>query len=230
MADKFLRCEVVGSIANSITVKPYVDGAGIITVCQQDNILFDPDTLRAEGAEEMRHAALNALARTAREKFNLSDEYNHYLAGLMDGELAIKELPTIQPEERTEERTKTHSCDLIDRQAAQTELMMKCERYTLARESHGMGHVEWSSDLISVADAMDAIRDLPPAQTETLWVPISERMPRDGTWNIFTDGKNISVERYKADAIDHFFPNGRWFQLEDVIAWMPLPEAYKPNK
>lgn len=98
MADKFLRCEVVGSIANSITVKPYVDGAGIITVLQQDNILFDPDTLRAEGAEEMRQAALNALARTAREKFNLSDEYNHYLAGLMDGELAIKELPTIQPE------------------------------------------------------------------------------------------------------------------------------------
>ena len=62
------------------------------------------------------------------------------------------------------------------------------------------------------------------------WIPVSERMPRDGTWNIFTDGKNISVERYKADAIDHFFPNGRWFQLEDVIAWMPLPEAYKPNK
>jgi len=59
------------------------------------------------------------------------------------------------------------------------------------------------------------------------WIPVSERLPSDGTWNIFTDGKNISVERYKADAIDHFFPNGRWFQLEDVIAWMPLPEPYK---
>ena len=45
-----------------------------------------------------RKAALDALARTAREKFNLSDEFNHYLAGLMGGELAIKELPTIQPE------------------------------------------------------------------------------------------------------------------------------------
>ena len=55
--------------------------------------------------------------------------------------------------------------DLISRQTAQTELMMKCERYTLARESHGMGHVEWSSDLISVADAMDAISDLPSAQS-----------------------------------------------------------------
>ena len=45
-----------------------------------------------------RQAAIEALARTAREKFNLSDEYSYYLAGLMDGELAIKELPTIQPE------------------------------------------------------------------------------------------------------------------------------------
>ena len=71
---------------------------------------------------------------------------------------------------------------------------------------------------------------IPTIQPEPQWIPISDRLPRDGTWNIFTDGKNISVERYKADAIDHFFPNGRWFQLEDVIAWMPLPEAYKPNK
>ena len=67
-------------------------------------------------------------------------------------------------------------------------------------------------------------------QPEPQWIPISDRLPRDGTWNIFTDGKNISVERYKADAIDHFFPNGRWFKLEDAIAWMPLPEPYKPNK
>ena len=71
---------------------------------------------------------------------------------------------------------------------------------------------------------------IPTIQPEPQWIPVSERMPSDGTWNIFTDGKNISVERYKADAIDHFFPNGRWFQLEDVIAWMPLPKPYKPNE
>ncbi len=44
-----------------------------------------------------RQAAIDALARTAREKFNLSDEYSHYLAGLMDGELAIKNLPSVEP-------------------------------------------------------------------------------------------------------------------------------------
>lgn len=44
-----------------------------------------------------RQEAIDALARTAREKFNLSDEYSHYLAGLMDGELAIKNLPSVEP-------------------------------------------------------------------------------------------------------------------------------------
>ena len=50
---------------------------------------------------------------------------------------------------------------------------------------------------------------------------------RDGEWVIVTDGKTISVERIKKDAYDHFFPNGRWFELEDAIAWMPLPKPYE---
>ena len=107
--------------------------------------------------------------------------------------------------------------DLIDRQAAIDTVNNAFDRETLLTE-------------FVRSIALRAIRDMPPAQPEPQWIPVSERLPRDGTWNIFTDGKNISVERYKADAIDHFFPNGRWFQLEDVIAWMPLPEAYKPNK
>lgn len=62
---------------------------------------------------------------------------------------------------------------------------------------------------------------------QSRWIPCAERLPEDGTWNIFTDGKTISVERYKSDAIDHFFPNGRWFSLEEAVAWLPLPEPMK---
>lgn len=80
-------------------------------------------------------------------------------------DMAINAL-TAEDKKRTENAQKTHACDLIDRQAAQTELMMKCERYTLARESYGMGHVEWSDELIDLSDAMDAIRDLPSAQPQ----------------------------------------------------------------
>ena len=125
--------------------------------------------------------------------------------------------------------------DLISRQAA-LEKVRTMQTYKLF-----MGD---DMILVDKAEVQTELMMLPTVQPEVLacgngelvakpepqWIPVSERLPRDGSWNIFTDGKNISVERYKADAIDHFFPNGRWFQLEDVIAWMPLPEAYKPNK
>lgn len=62
--------------------------------------------------------------------------------------------------------------DLIDRSETQTELMMKCERYTLARESHGFGRVEWSGELISLSDAMDVIRDMPTAERRGHWVRV----------------------------------------------------------
>ena len=122
--------------------------------------------------------------------------------------------------------------DLISRQAA-LEKVRTMQTYKLF-----MGD---DMILVDKAEVQTELMMLPSVQPEVLacgngelvakpepqWIPVSERLPRDGSWNIFTDGKNISVERYKADAIDHFFPNGRWFQLKDVIAWMPLPEAYK---
>ena len=62
------------------------------------------------------------------------------------------------------------------------------------------------------------------------WISVKDRLPEDGTWNLFTDGKKMSVERYKSDALDHFYPDGRWFSLDELVAWMPLPEPYKPTK
>jgi hypothetical protein len=121
--------------------------------------------------------------------------------------------------------------DLISRQQAidAIDVLRQEHRYKIPGkgETYSQYNEAWQD---SLDRAEGAIFNLPPAQPEPHWIPVSERLPSDGTWNIFTDGKNISVERYKADAIDHFFPNGRWFQFEDAIAWMSLPEAYKPNK
>lgn len=96
------------------------------------------------------------------------------------------------------------------------ELTEECEVYQSDNRCYSGG----------VYGAIRAIKTLPTAQPEPQWIPIAERLPKDGTWNIFTDGKNISVERYKADAIDHFFPPGRWFDLDDAVAWIPLPAPY----
>ena len=56
------------------------------------------------------------------------------------------------------------------------------------------------------------------------WVPLTEALPEDGTWNLFTDGQRISLERYKQDAEDHFYPAGRYFDLTEAVAWMELPK------
>ena len=59
------------------------------------------------------------------------------------------------------------------------------------------------------------------------WHRVEEDLPNDGEWAIFTNGKVVSVERFKEDAYNHFFPASQWFDFEDAIAWMPLPEP--PN-
>lgn len=79
---------------------------------------------------------------------------------------------------------------------------------------------DWQNSLDMAIDALEQ---------EPKWIPVSEKLPKDGTWNLFTDGKNVSVERYKSDAIDHFYPNGRWFSLDEAKAWMPLPEPYEED-
>ena len=68
------------------------------------------------------------------------------------------------------------------------------------------------------------------ALAQTRWIPVSERLPEDGAWAIFTDGSTISVERYKEDAIDHFYPQGRWFSFDNTTAWMPLPQPYTESE
>ena len=115
----------------------------------------------------------------------------------------------------------------VDTNPSHFEAHQKFTQFMDDAEVLSFGRWQWANGFNTALTAVGIdLKKLPPAQPEPQWIPVSERMPRDGTWNIFTDGKNISVERYKADAIDHFFPNGRWFQLEDVIAWMPLPTPY----
>jgi hypothetical protein len=119
-----------------------------------------------------RQEAIDALARTAREKFNLSDEYNHYLAGLMDGELAIKERPTIQP------------------------VVLAC----------GNGELV--------------------ATPEPQWIPCRNDLPDIGMTVLFCDIDGDEFIGHRA--LDYWWSVDE--KVKSVIAWMPLPEAYKPNK
>ena len=107
----------------------------------------------------------------------------------------------------------------------------KEQKWVDFRVSHGSNG---QRDLI-----INYIESLPGVQLNTEWIPLTWDESKcnssfpddmDGCWAIFTDGKNISIERGKKDAIDHFFPSGRWFKMSDAIAWMPLPAKYKEGE
>lgn len=77
---------------------------------------------------------------------------------------------------------------------------------------------------------MDALDFKEKCKEKYRWTPVSEGLPEDGEWAIFTDGKHKSIERCKEDALDHFYPAGRWFELEDAVAWWPLPDEMFDKK
>ena len=102
--------------------------------------------------------------------------------------------------------------------------------------------------------AVRAIRDMPSVQPEPQWIPVSERLPSkeerkewidnnlDGIGYLYpclvTRYSSINPDRTKNNpyVAKHYFDGedflnaGEEVCSEYIIAWMPLPEAYKPNK
>ena len=52
--------------------------------------------------------------------------------------------------------------------------------------------------------------------------------PEDGSWGLWQhkSGK-MNVLRWKQDALNHFYPDPYMWDIDDAVAWMPLPEPYK---
>ena len=101
------------------------------------------------------------------------------------------------------------------------------------------------------------VNNLPTIQPEPQWIPVSERLPEDlsevnATWvnhnpelyYEFTKDKPFTATAvyyknewywYSATCVDYLGEYGRcdWNKIDEaieIIAWMPLPEAYKPTK
>ena len=70
----------------------------------------------------------------------------------------IKDLPSAQPEKRTEERTETHACDLISRQAAIDDIKAV---------------YEWH-DTVTEGRILEHLRRLPSAQPEPIKINIED--------------------------------------------------------
>ena len=83
---------------------------------------------------------------------------------------------------------------------------------------------------VFVEEVLNGLIDkAPTVEPASPWHRVEDELPNDGEWAIFTNGKVVSVERFKEDAYNHFFPASQWFDFEDAIAWMPLPEPPKED-
>ena len=89
---------------------------------------------------------------------------------------------------------------------------------------------EWH-DTVTEDRTIDHLKRLPSAQLEPQWIPCKKQMPEPDSWAIWCSKNGlIQVARWKEDAINHFWPDQGFFELEDAVAWMPLPIPYRPPK
>ncbi len=84
------------------------------------------------------------------------------------------------------------------------------------------GHIAKLSDgdaAIRVSAVNYVLRNLPSAQPEPEWIPVGERLPKE-------NGFYLTSTMYGEVYLDAW--NGiNWERSEEILAWMPLPEAYR---
>ena len=73
---------------------------------------------------------------------------------------------------------------------------------------------------------MDYIENMDD-EKENGWIPVSERLPEDGTYITTLDGELVGQEEPFTGMCG--IENGKWDDEDFVIAWMYLPEPYKED-
>jgi hypothetical protein len=85
---------------------------------------------------------------------------------------------------------------------------------------------------IHIYEAVDILDSLPTAHPELPWIPVSERLPEESGYYIATThdgvGRRTTFVKYQKKAKSWELTGARSYWR--VIAWMPLPEPYNPNK
>ena len=112
--------------------------------------------------------------------------------------------------------------DLISKQQAIRWVKTECNPY-------GKPTLEFESG----KKVIEHLEQMPSAQPE--WIPCSERLPEESGQYIITV-KYVHVDGYEDLYAEHgewdgdrwdMFCFGHCGEVEDIIAWMPLPEPYK---
>ena len=171
-----------------------------------------------------------------------SDSYSDYAQGWTD---AVNEIDSLLP------TSMSGTNDAISRQAA-IEAIVGCTNIKSAEglreyvKKHNLGD-GWSGGVLV---AINAVKDLPSAQPEQKWIPVSERLPdkefEEGLENgTVYDLYPCLVTRYATHSpvnpirlyvAKHYYDGNDFLNYgeiectEAVVAWMPLPEPYTERR
>ena len=182
---------------------------------------------------------LEEAIRHAEEKAKCGGRCGEDHAQLAEWLKELRERRTAESEKRTEERTETHACDSISRQAA------------IDAFSNNGSFFVYGADVCKAI--VSRIKQLPAAEPEPHWIPCSESLPEEAYPVIVTWKNDDPASYYQYILGKHYvgvahYKNGKWFWYSSVtedtlmeygrcdseefdeaiecIAWMPLPEPY----
>ena len=173
-----------------------------------------------------------------------------------DEVLALRNMPSAQPEKRTEEHTETHSCDCISRQDA-IRIVDGIDTWQAGWRGDAIESMKalpsTQPDLSEYSDKLwkrayergkaEALAQLEEAyisgETEAearfhaqqRWIPCSERLPERNRVVLVTTKWDEVTEGVKLSGNAWFIGRGEENAFDsDIIAWMPLPEPYAERR
>ena len=92
----------------------------------------------------------------------------------------------------------------------------------------------WQSCDISKEDYRKTVAEfkqkwLHPTENKGEWIPVTERLPKDGQSVLFCDIDDDIMIGYHVNGrpATHFSQDGTYEDMKNVRAWKPLPEPYK---
>lgn len=188
-----------------------------------------------------RQAVIDVLHTRFRDGFDGDKWWNstHVLA-------AIEGLPSAQPEQQHGRVFKGIVVEYPEYKGK--------PYFSIKYTENGQEFIGYSTYKLEVLSEYLKEYFMPPAQPEPHWIPVSERLPSkeerkewidnnlDGIGYLYpclvTRYSSINPDRTKNNpyVAKHYFDGedflnaGEEVCSEYIIAWMPLPEAYKPNK
>lgn len=118
----------------------------------------------------------------------------------------------------------------MERELGKTLMEIECsiKNHERRGNTHTQSVLEQARDIIAIcAEATrtpSGLREMLMRDTTDGWIPVEERLPEDGHEVLCCDNAAVYLVEYQADW------DAPFGDMDDIIAWRPLPEPYRPKK